>query len=123
MKLVAQRTNKDCGVAVVAMLTNVSYKRALEAFQFPRGRPRGTTTKHVIAALAQLGFECSHHRLQPWPPRYREGKCLLKTKELFHLKRSGWHWCAWDGRKMFDPAGEEPLKVFSYLEVRRGRVR
>lgn len=103
---VGQREAKDCGVAAIAMLCEVTYEEA--DFAIPRDRPRkyGTTTRQLIEGAAELGYRACGNRLRPL--RYDkiswtgiEDNSLVKVP---HPRGNGWHWVVWCGSEIYDPA-------------------
>lgn len=128
MRLIRQRRENDCGVAVVAMVAGVSYQRALAAFT-PEVRRRmtslraGTSTRDVANALVALGWQCDA-RLRPLRKRDLDaltGRAILCVRYPEKGAHT-WHWCAFLGEKsdmrVLDPATQlKPYVVTSYLGV------
>ena len=107
MKTVKRKGEYDCGVACVAMLADVSYRKARKAI-FPNGKKPGKTkTGQLRDALRKLGLKPSERKRQPF-----KSKTLvdLPTNALiFATRHSGGkkhrHWMVWDlkAQKLRDP--------------------
>jgi ABC-type bacteriocin/lantibiotic exporter with double-glycine peptidase domain len=125
VRRVIQKTKIECGVACVAMLANVSYKKAREAL-FGDGEVDRTWPIDMRRALVALGLNPAK-RLTPlratlFKDRIRrieslDNNALVWTNET--KKES--HWVVWDARrkKILDPL-EPPYKRLrpkSYLTV------
>ena len=115
MAFVQQKDKMDCGVAVVAMLADVTYEEANRAIPW-RKEGRGTTTKHMVTALDTLRYEADGTRLRVL--RVPKGAAITHSWELWHWVPShslvkvpsgypndrGWHWVMWKKGKIYDPA-------------------
>lgn len=107
--------SKLCGHYCVAKLAGITPERAIELV----GHRKGTRTKELVRVFRSLGFVCAN-RLYPLRSRRVEdlGPSLLK---LTIERRAGWHWIAWTGTELYDPAPDLPVvgRVTSYLEISR----
>lgn len=61
IRLVLQRTNRDCSVACLASLTGQSYEKTLMAFRHPV-YDRGANIRQVREAAKRLGFDSTWTR-------------------------------------------------------------
>ena len=96
MRVIAQRLDCDCGVACVAMLADVSYKKAREAVH---GENPISYTSYSMLRRALIGLgRFSPQRLAAIEERnFRdfEQNGLLKLKPW----KSGYHhWAVWDAK-------------------------
>jgi ABC-type bacteriocin/lantibiotic exporter with double-glycine peptidase domain len=119
MAFVRQLNSRDCGVAALAMLCNVTYEEASKSIPWRReGVLRGTTTKQIIEGAIKLGYETKHDQLQVIrPPEgwvtengtnvdYRiwsfiANNSLVKVPADFSRN---WHWVVYNKNKIYDPA-------------------
>lgn len=123
MRLVRQRDKDGCGIACVATLGGLPYRRArIELFR--RTGPRNsslTNTGDLRRALKKRGFRVSR-RLKPL---YRRQLIDLKANAILKVNpkpNGSWHWVIWDAkrRQILDPEGhrKRPYRYVSYLLVR-----
>ena len=120
MAFVKQRVKTDCGVAVLAMLCDVSYMKALQTIQWwVFSGNRGTTTRMLRTAALKLGYytkSTPQHRLKNirapdvWVGKTVGGEIwnFIPNNSLVKIPyqqgRRGWHWVVWRKRKIYDPA-------------------
>lgn len=126
MKRVIQRNEHGCGVACVAMIASVSYRRALRAV-FGKNPPpeHSTETQDIKSALRKLDVKTAS-RLMPFRgkrPADLKGQAILYVNDRID---SG-HWIVWDYARqcLLDPY-EPPHKRYrycSYLYVEPSRTK
>ena len=130
MAYVKQKGKKDCGIAALAMLCDVTYEEAEAAIPWRKhGLLYGTTTTMLREGGKRLGYTglgTPKHQLKritkPWVPG------VHYSHELWHpipdnslVKIPGphsWHWVAWRKGKIYDPA----LGVFNPSKYFGGRA-
>jgi hypothetical protein len=103
MRQVWQRSEADCSVACVAMISGCTYDKALAAVNkafLPR-KPRSLLTerKHLAEALRLLGVKAPGN-LVPLRGRRLEDldhDAIVKVSK--GPKDSFWHWVVWDVRE------------------------
>jgi ABC-type bacteriocin/lantibiotic exporter with double-glycine peptidase domain len=118
MELVRQKDPTGCGIAVVAMIAEISYEAAKEVV-FANWRRKSdfkTSTRDLIEALARLGYSTSG-RLLP----VRCGWSGLPSLTIARI-RYPWqserqsHWVLWlmtsKGGRVFCPEGRKPYKRY-----------
>lgn len=131
---VRQREEKDCGVAALAMLCDVTYDEAIRAIPWRRvGLLDGTSTKMLVAGAAKLGYEpeASPGRL-PYRLRVLPDKSWTNIPNNSLVKiphpsgpEFGWHWVVWRKKKIYDPArgvfrpANYDHQLSSYMEFRK----
>lgn len=126
MRWIKQRTHTDCGIAVVAMVADVSYDEAKAAFGQFKGRGYETDAGDLRRALKNLGVRLGK-RL--WPLRGASQIDLdFDAIALVRLdSRTGKpedHWVVWDG---FDHQIRDPMRrranatyrFLGYFKVKR----
>ncbi len=118
MAFIRQRNSKDCGVAALAMLCDVTYEKAYEAIPWRReGILNGTNTTMLRQAGLKLGYRTvstPQDRLKlispppGWPKEIDHtiwslipDNSLVKLPQL--LGERGWHWVVWRNGKIYDP--------------------
>ena len=121
VRRVVQKDRDGCGVACVAMLAGVTYKRAKDVM-FGNDSVSLTSTADLYNALKIFRKRPLGKRLIPLRTRsYRD----LDANALLKIARPGkswWHWIVWDARRkeFLDP--DTPSlrrhRVISYLLVR-----
>jgi ABC-type bacteriocin/lantibiotic exporter with double-glycine peptidase domain len=122
MKRVYQRTMTDCGIACVAMVANVSYKKARAAFKGRRPNKRhGTTTLDLHNALKNLGFK-SNKRLSPFKHKEpSDFNTKLIIKESYTKYAKDWHWVVWNPYKKVIWSPTKNIEVWgrltSYIKI------
>lgn len=117
MSFVRQRSKTDCGVAVLAMLCDVTYEEAHSAIRWKGYRHRGTTTRMLREAAPNFGFTTKstpQNRLKiikapdVWVGRIVGGEIwnFIPPNSLVKIprKKIGWHWVVWRRGKIYDPA-------------------
>lgn len=123
MAFIRQRNTQDCGVAVIAMLCDVTYEEAERAIPWRRGgNLSGTTTKQLRDGAMRLGYSTkstSQNRLKvvvapkwwaglpPPEPGHLWGE--VPNNSLVKVPHPegpgyGWHWVAWRKSRVYDPA-------------------
>lgn len=145
MAFICQRNKKDCGVACLAMLCDVTYEAANRAIPWRReGNLEGTTTKQLREGAAKLGYSTEstpQHRLKPIKiPKFWETLPHPILADFWHLipdnslvkiphpKGSGWgwHWVAWRKERIYDPArgvftpnkhGTKPTSYMKFTKI------
>ena len=125
MRRVRQRHRHDCGVAVVAILANVSYEIALDAVFPGRKKPRElrTTGQRLARALKKFGLRCDGKTKFLLGRSYRD----LGHDAILIVDRNPdtwlWHWVVWDHkrRRVIDPYWRPKKRpsCFGYLAVYR----
>ncbi len=141
MAFVWQRNKSDCGIAVLAMLCDVTYEAAGVSIEWNHSRYKGTTTKQLREAALNLGYltrSTPQHRLKKvslkewdieWgklpPPGISDYWYSIPNNSLVKMKRArggGWHWVAWRKQKIHDPdhgvfhPSQYGYKPVSYME-------
>jgi len=110
-----------CGQIAVSVITNLHLKDIIQLL----GR-NGTSTKKLVRVLRRLGYTCPD-KLKKMP-RPSLGIAKLKDPE----RKSGWHWVAVDGDKIFDgingtPEGKvhwpKSWRMTSFLPITTENVR
>lgn len=123
MAFIRQRNKKDCGVAALAMLCDVTYEEAHNAIPWKSSSTiHGTDTKQLREAAMKLGYlteSTPQHRLKPvkapksWeslpPPMLSDWWTLVPDESLVKIPHPrgpgwGWHWVAWRKGRIYDPA-------------------
>ncbi len=122
MAFIRQRGKKDCGVAVLAMLCNVTYEAAYRAIPWRReGILYGTSTTMLRQGGIKLGYRTEstpQHRLKVvrqkafWeelpPPSISDLWYLVPDNSLVKvphpIEERNWHWVAWRKDHIYDPA-------------------
>jgi hypothetical protein len=124
MKRITQFDDDGCGVACVAMIAGVSYRRALRAMYGDKPLIK-TVTGDLRRGLHALGIECGTRLVRSTTPRhYRNLRedAVLKTRTR---SDGDWHWIVWDAKRklVIDPERKENRYVrppiTSYLLVYR----
>ena len=122
MRTVKQKDKNGCGVACVAMLTNVSYEEARDVI-YRAGRSRLTKTEDLYIALKALGRNpLSKTRRGFYSTKLHE----LKTDALVFVELDDdgdnpKHWMVWDAaaKKLRDPDNRKlPYRLRGYLAVK-----
>ena len=107
MAFVRQRNKRDCGIAALSMLCNVTYEEVYRAIPWRReGILNGTSTRMLRIAAKRLGYEghgTAEHQLK------RMGSSInwqdIPDNSLVKIPGSrGWHWVVWRKDKVYDPA-------------------
>lgn len=122
MKTKRQKGKYDCGVACVAMLAGVRYRKARKAI-FPGGKKPGKTrTGQLRDALKKLGLKPSEKKRQPFkskiPPELTTNALIFATRLSGGKKHR--HWMVWDlkEQKLRDPYRPKlSYDLESYLTV------
>jgi ABC-type bacteriocin/lantibiotic exporter with double-glycine peptidase domain len=110
MTFIRQRNKKDCGVACLAMLCNVTYEEANRAIPWRReGNLEGTTTKQLREGARKLGHTTEstpQDRLKPLRDSTWTDIPNNSLVKVPHPKGPdyGWHWVVWKKGKIYDPA-------------------
>lgn len=120
MAFVKQRNKRDCGVAALAMLCDVTYEDANRAIPWRReGILSGTTTTQLREGGIKLGYATEstpQDRLKVIraPKSWAERKVdpdiwsLIPNNSLVKIPASlgsgDWHWVVWRKGKIYDPA-------------------
>ena len=107
MAFVKQFGKKDCGIAALAMLCEVTYELANQAIPWKRhGLLYGTDTRLIRAGAKRLGYDglgTEKHQLR----RLRGPAWFQDIPENSLVKIPGehsWHWVVWRKGKIYDPA-------------------
>jgi hypothetical protein len=141
MAFIRQRNKKDCGVAALAMLCDVTYEEANRSIPWRRkGNLEGITTKMLREAAGKLGYSTEstpQDRLKivkapkswdPLPhPIVSDFWHLIPDNSLVKIPHPkgpgwGWHWVAWRKERIYDPArgvfhpSKYGTKPSSYME-------
>ena len=123
MKLIAQREYADCGVACLAMISNTSYGKALNASIDAGAAPftRGATCYQLRRALIALTGQAwrTTSKATGLPLRTYRGAAANVLIAISQQPRTGGHWIAatHDGW-IYDPLVEKPQR--SWQAKRRG---
>lgn len=120
MAFVKQRNKRDCGVAALAMLCDVTYEEANRAIPWRReGILSGTTTTQLREGGIKLGYETKstpQNRLKVVrkPKSWAGWKdanlwAVIPDNSLVKIQHPrgsnwGWHWVVWRKGKIYDPA-------------------
>ncbi len=130
MRLIKQRGEKDCGVAVLATVANVSYHTAYTAIMLAQTHDptrRGTFGKGLVGGLRESGLAPKTRRLMPTGPRGWDAVPHKRRTivRLNHHEGRGSHLVVklvngrcWDPLfgKITDRPKETTMRVTSYLE-------
>jgi ABC-type bacteriocin/lantibiotic exporter with double-glycine peptidase domain len=124
MAYVEQKHSKDCGIACLAMLCDVSYEDAERAIPWRRqGWLEGTTTKQLREGAAKLGYRVDGDRMQVLGKKSWGSIPHNSLVKIPKPDSSDWHWVVWRKGKVYDPAvGVFPARTYplgaptSYLE-------
>jgi len=109
MAFVRQRGKKDCGVAALAMLCDVTYEEAEKAIPWRRhGCAFGTDTKMLREGAIKLGYSTEstpQNRLKriSLPLWFRIPYNSL-VKIPIDGMQNAWHWVVWRNDRIYDPA-------------------
>jgi hypothetical protein len=108
MRHVFQLDDDGCGVACLAMIAGVSYRKALKCM-FGDQKVVKTETKDLRRALHRFAIGCSSRLIRSTRQcHYRnlEQDAILKTRTR---SDGDWHWIVWDAKrkKFLDPEGED----------------
>jgi len=118
MRRIEQRNyeNGDCGVACVAMVTGMSYRKIHDVFETLGLVRKGnyyTYHKDLIDVLHILGFKAERHRFTSWTD--------VQTPAIVKVNvRTGnfWHWVVLsESRILLDPKPGSPDNITNF----RGR--
>lgn len=109
MTFIRQKHKTDCGIAVLAMLCNVTYEEADRAIPWRReDHLYGTTTTMLREGGIKLGYRTEstpQDRLKPLMDRGWESIPDNSLVKIPHPEQNGgWHWVAWRKGKIYDPA-------------------
>jgi Peptidase C39 family len=117
MRRVKQEHEMGCGVACVAMLASVHYRKAHEVFDDKESAVKnGYFAPALRFVLTRLGLRPSR-RLKKF-----RGYDALKQNAILKVnpynKGKDWHWVAWDarGNRILDPY-EPPYKRYRPIAV------
>lgn len=93
-RLVIQKTNSDCGLACVAMISEIPYKKVLDVFmelglyaKHKKILPYSTNFKDVNNVLASLGFEGKVQRFRSWDDITKPSIVKIPNNRKY-----SWHW-------------------------------
>lgn len=110
MAFVKQRNNKDCGIAVLAMLCEVTYEEAEKAIPWRKeGLLYGTSAKQLREGALKLGYttkSTAQNRMKPLKDKKWEvipNNSLVKIPHPDSDTRM-FHWVVWRKGKIYDPA-------------------
>ena len=131
MRKVIQKDEYGCGAACLAMLTGMTYKKAVRSI-YGQDEVDYTSTTEIRLALEKYGITLSKKR-QPFIPGktknglYRaisESKISLPYDAIIGTRpwaNGNWHWVIWDSKrqKILDPYFNNKMpKLYShYLKV------
>lgn len=105
MKLVKQPVgSSQCGQACVATVCGITLEESLMIFR----RKGQTRTKHIVAALRQMGIKCGDKLTRGFP---KEGAAILK----FTHPSGRSHWVVWYKNKYYDPIAGVSQKIPRWL--------
>ncbi len=120
MAFVRQRNKRDCGVAALAMLCDVTYEEAEKAIPWRReGCLEGTTAKMLREGAEKFGYQTHstpQNRLKPIrAPKEPEGWSTMDVWDMIPDNslvkianpkgpNHGFHWVVWRKNKIYDPA-------------------
>ena len=111
MAEVRQRGKKDCGIAALAMLCNVTYEEAEKAIPWRKhGLLYGTDTKMLRAGAWKLGYNglgTPKHQLRRLSNSVGGEHRWYEIPDNSLVKipaEHSWHWVAWRKGKVYDPA-------------------
>lgn len=120
MRLILQKHENDCGIACVAMLAEVPYRRALSEI-FPDGEIELTQAPTLRDALIRFSRRPGRAVV---PLRGRDYRTLAHPALLKvnpRLQGFEWHWVVWTGSKVLDPKNPpyalSRLRPVGYLRV------
>lgn len=135
MKLINQQEyhKGDCGIAVIATLTQIDYKIVKQVFVnkriFPENGLYHTQHKDLITVLNHFGYFTNRKKFKSW--KDIEGTAIIKV----NLTKEGyWHWVVYHKSEeekrglIFDPKPwvTEPISHFrgrigsgQYIQVRQ----
>ena len=96
----------DCGIACVAMVANVPYEVALNAFRKIDGKESTkslyTNHQHIEQMLSNLGKKTTRIRFKSWHEIKLHAVVKVNPK-----KSGGWHWVVYDAGRA-SPAVHDP---------------
>jgi ABC-type bacteriocin/lantibiotic exporter with double-glycine peptidase domain len=115
MRRIAQRNSRDCGIACIAMIADMTYDEALHAVEHNytnyKECKRGLVTVELIRILKSVGLK-PDTKLR----RYKsteKGKMILKVDPQ---KNGDWHWVVRTPTgKILDPDHNPALKKYKNI--------
>lgn len=122
IKVVAQRSDWDCGIAAMAMLLPVSYAdiSATCRTRFPKVRKNGVAIYEMEETAELLGYKLARHYKKQG---YLEGRTgilgVLGDKKDFP---TGGHWVVLkDGTHIVDPTDSTIWSLTDYMQHHKAR--
>lgn len=125
MKYVKQDDGPTCGVACYAMITGLTFKKALKKIK-KRMNKHGLKTSDMVKALLAAKYKIvGSKRLRPVGKKSWND---LPSLSLVKIRPNGcpmhhFHWVIWNGKKIYDPdlgvkmPNEYPDSPISFLEI------
>lgn len=115
IRRVRQRKKSDCGVACVAMVAGVSYRKAFDAFGFDAGQNTFYTShKKLEEALGKLGCAVQREMFTSWDTIL--GSAILAVNR--RCNRRNFHWIVFNGKVVLDPNPKRPSRQKSFTRYR-----
>lgn len=110
MAFIKQRGSKDCGIAALAMLCDVTYEEAERAIPWKReGLLNGTDTKMLKRGAWKLGYDVQGTKTGRLIPLRGKSWDDIPDNSLVKIKGEAagetlFHWVVWRNKKIYDPA-------------------
>ncbi|MDD4913360.1 MAG: hypothetical protein PHP57_13795 [Sideroxydans sp.] len=114
VRRIRQRYKSDCGVACVAMVANVTYRRAFEVFGFDDVKSFYTSHNNLEAALIELGCQVQRKKFVTWDEV--AGSAIIPVNH--RRKRQNFHWVVFDRQAVLDPNPHRPPRQRSFERYR-----
>lgn len=122
MRYVKQRHITGCGVAAVAMLTGVSYDRALKAVRPDRkpGDCACTSLTDFLRGIEDLGHNC-HVSYKKGSLRRSDRNAMIIVKNPTKDPHASLHVVAWDAekKKILDPWGRASTFTIDHKYIKK----
>jgi ABC-type bacteriocin/lantibiotic exporter with double-glycine peptidase domain len=102
MRFVRQKSDLDCGIACVAMVSGRGYAAAKRAFG-KGAEKRPTKASEVVDALRRLGVACRKNRVRcrtaAERKRLRDSDKTAIVGVKIPESEVDWHWIVWDAKR------------------------
>lgn len=130
-----QRDAYDCGLAVTASISGLSYRKvaALDATLHGEEVHRGLATTELAALLraatqrewtiSRMGYNTPAHEFLSglWAIPGRPAVVLVRDPKAEN-RRDGGHYVVWDGKRVLDPAQAHAMTLEEWTWVRDHRA-
>jgi len=141
MAFIRQKCKSDCGIAVLAMLCNVTYEQAYAAIVWKKKYVYYTSTKQLRDAALKLGYRTESTpkqrlRVVRAPGAWKNMRLAMAQDWWYLIPNNSlvkitspdgrWHWVVWRKNKIYDPArgvfhpGKHGAKPRSYMQFIKG---